>query len=60
MQLKAFPIMLVIVLLFAGSTFGFIHIATMYGSIATPTGNTTNSKFLEITNHTYLFFAYWL
>lgn len=52
MQFKAFPIMLVIALLFIVSTLGFIQIDTMYGSVE-PTGNATNSKYLEITNHTY-------
>jgi hypothetical protein len=49
------PMMLVIALLLTGNAFGIIQIDTVYGGVeAGPTGNATNSKYLEITNHTYI------
>jgi hypothetical protein len=54
MQLTGFRILLVIILLSTGGLTGFIDIASVYGTVLSePTGNATNSKYLEITNHTY-------
>jgi hypothetical protein len=56
MELKSFPAILVIASAFTGGIIGLIHLTSVNGSIAAttePIGNAINSKYLEITNHTY-------
>jgi hypothetical protein len=55
MKLKAFPIIFAIAFLSTLPIFDITSVSSVYGSVEAvePTGNTTNSKFLEITDHSY-------
>jgi hypothetical protein len=57
MELKSFPTILVIASVLTGGIIGLIHLTSVNGSITAttrePTGNVNNSKYLEITNHSY-------
>lgn len=55
MQLCIFPILLIIGMPLTLIMFGTNWMSSLYGTAAQePTGNITNSKYLEITNHSYV------